>query len=80
MIQSNMHDAKSRLSELVLAAEAGEEVVICRRGTPSVRLVAIAREAPRRSLVASPRLKPIKKPGYDPSEPLSEEEWPAELR
>lgn len=34
----NMHDAKTRLSELVSAAEAGEEVIIARRGTPAVRL------------------------------------------
>jgi prevent-host-death family protein len=37
----NMHDAKTKLSELVAAAERGEEVVIARNGTPAVRLVAI---------------------------------------
>lgn len=36
-----MHDAKTRLSELVAAAESGEEVVIARAGTPAVRLVAV---------------------------------------
>ena len=40
----NMHDAKTRLSELVAAAERGEEVVIARNGTPAVRLVAITEE------------------------------------
>lgn len=39
-----MHDAKTRLSELVAAAERGEEVVIARNGTPAARLVAIATE------------------------------------
>lgn len=39
-----MHDAKTRLSELVAAAEGGEEVVIARDGTPAVRLVAIGTE------------------------------------
>ena len=39
-----MHDAKTRLSELVAAAESGEEVVIARDGTPAVRLVAVAAE------------------------------------
>jgi prevent-host-death family protein len=38
----NMHDAKTRLSELVAAAERGEEVVIARNGTPAVRLVPIS--------------------------------------
>lgn len=37
----NMHDAKTRLSELVAAAEAGEEVVIARRGMPAVRLTPV---------------------------------------
>lgn len=36
-----MHDAKSRLSELVSAAEAGEEVIIARNGMPAVRLAPI---------------------------------------
>lgn len=38
-----MHEAKSRLSELVQQAEAGEEVVIARNGTPVARLIPIAR-------------------------------------
>jgi len=40
-MQVNMHDAKTRLSELVAAAERGEDVVIARGGTPAVRLVAV---------------------------------------
>ena len=40
----NMHDAKSKLSELVAAAERGEEVVIARNGVPAARLVAITTE------------------------------------
>jgi prevent-host-death family protein len=48
-MQVNMHEAKTRLSELVAAAERGEEVVIARDGTPAARLVAItARYAPVR--------------------------------
>ena len=39
-----MHDAKSKLSELVAAAEAGEEVVIARNGVPAARLVGITAE------------------------------------
>jgi prevent-host-death family protein len=40
----NMHDAKTQLSELVAAAERGEDVVIARNGTPAARLVAIRPE------------------------------------
>lgn len=36
-----MHEAKTTLSELVAAAESGEEVIIARNGIPAARLVAI---------------------------------------
>ena len=36
----NIAEAKSKLSELVARAEAGEEVIIARAGKPVVRLVA----------------------------------------
>jgi prevent-host-death family protein len=35
----NVHDARSRLSELLRAVSAGEEVGIGRNGTPVARLV-----------------------------------------
>lgn len=35
----NVHDAKTQLSRLLVRAEAGEEVVIARNGTPVARLV-----------------------------------------
>jgi prevent-host-death family protein len=40
-MEVNMHDAKTKLSELVAAAERGEEVVIARNGVPAARLVAV---------------------------------------
>jgi prevent-host-death family protein len=43
-MQVNMHDAKTKLSELVAAVERGEEVIIARNGTPAARLVAISLE------------------------------------
>ena len=41
-----MHEAKTTLSELVAAAERGEEVIIARNGAPAARLVAIATQHP----------------------------------
>ena len=41
-MQVNMHEAKTQLSELVAAAERGEEVVIARNDIPAARLVPIA--------------------------------------
>ena len=35
----NMHQAKSQLSKLIAAAEAGDDVVIARNGKPAVKLV-----------------------------------------
>lgn len=37
-----MHEAKTKLSQLVERAEAGEEIVIARRGKPVARLVPVA--------------------------------------
>lgn len=42
MIQVGMHEAKTQLSKLVEQVEAGEDVVIARRGQPVVRLVRVA--------------------------------------
>ena len=38
-MQVNILEAKNRLSQLIKAVEAGEEVVIANRGKPVVRLV-----------------------------------------
>jgi prevent-host-death family protein len=45
-MQLNMHEAKTRLSELVAAAERGEEIVIARNGRPAARIVAIESQHP----------------------------------
>jgi prevent-host-death family protein len=35
----NTHDAKSRLSELIRKAEAGDDVILARNGTPVAKIV-----------------------------------------
>lgn len=40
-MQVNVLEAKNRLSQLIKAAQAGEEVVIANRGEPVARLVAV---------------------------------------
>ncbi len=59
MAEIGLFDAKSRLSELVERALAGESVVITRRGVPAVRLVpvdeAVDRAAAGRALLETIR-------------------------
>jgi prevent-host-death family protein len=45
-VQVNILEAKNRLSQLIKAAQAGEEVVIANRGEPVVRLVSAAIKTP----------------------------------
>jgi prevent-host-death family protein len=40
--QVGMHEAKTKLSQLVERAEAGEDIVIARNGKPVARLVPVA--------------------------------------
>lgn len=43
MTQVGMHEAKTKLSQLVERAESGEDIVIARRGKPVARLVPVER-------------------------------------
>lgn len=45
--QVNVQDAKTRLSELLVRVENGEEITIARAGRPVARLVGIAEPPPR---------------------------------
>jgi prevent-host-death family protein len=41
MAQVGMHEAKTKLSQLVARAEAGEDIIIARNGKPVARLVPV---------------------------------------
>jgi antitoxin (DNA-binding transcriptional repressor) of toxin-antitoxin stability system len=82
MVRVNMHEAKSRLSELVRAVEErNETVVLCRDG---VEVAEIRRRPGRRrrlrDLTPQPRFEVTFAPGYDPAEPLTGDEWPEDVR
>ena len=49
MKMSNMHDAKSKLSQLVAEVIDGKEVVIANAGKPVARLVAYQTTPPKRT-------------------------------
>ena len=40
----NVHEAKTHLSRLLEEARAGEDIIICKAGTPIARLVPVTRE------------------------------------
>lgn len=46
----NIHEAKTRLSALIAAVEAGEEVVISRANKPVVKLIAVESKRGQRTL------------------------------
>ncbi len=81
MITVNMHEAKTRLSELVKAVEErGEKVVLCRHGKPVAELNKPAGRSKKfNRLKPHPKLSRIQI-NYDPTEALQPDEWPEELR
>ena len=66
----NVHDAKTHLSKLLADVEAGDEVVIARRGKPIARLV------PHRSQRRPLGFLTLPGPPIDPSvfDPMTDEE------
>ena len=80
MITVNMHEAKTRLSELVKAVEQGETVILCRDGHEVAEIRRRAKRGQARNLTPDPRFRVEFARGYKPDEPLSEDEWPSKLR
>ena len=52
----NVHQAKTELSRLLARVEAGEDVVIARRGKPVARLVACKAQVKRRPDILKGRM------------------------
>ena len=79
MITVNTHEAKTNLSALLAAVEEkGEVVLICRNGKPVAEMKAVA--SARDRLTPDPALKVTFAPGFDPTEPAGEADWPEEYR
>ncbi len=76
MITVNDREAEAGISDLLKAVEEmGEIVQICRNGKPVAHL-----SRPPCAFQTYPALKVVFTPGFDPAEPLSEDEWPPENR
>jgi antitoxin (DNA-binding transcriptional repressor) of toxin-antitoxin stability system len=81
MITVNMHEAKTRLSELVRAVEErNETIVLCRDGREVAEIRRRIKRRAARNLRPEPRFRVELTPGYHPAEPLTEDEWPQTLR
>ena len=81
MITVNMHEAKTRLSELVKAVEERNEVVVlCRDGREIAEIRRRAKRGQVRNLTPDPRFRVDFTPGYRPTEPLAGDEWPGDLK
>lgn len=81
MITVNMHEAKTRLSELVKAVEErNETVVLCRDGRAVAEIRRHGTRRAARSLAPDPRFRVEFAAGYRPAEPLTEDEWPDTVR
>ncbi|GEM_PF-647568 len=66
----NMRDARSNLSKLVRQAQAGDEVILARAGTPVAKIVPYMAE-PRRSIIGAMK---------DVIAEISNEDWEASDR
>lgn len=79
MITINTHEAKTHFSALLAAVEKdGETVLVCRSGHPVAEIHPVPKRRDGELPAPLPELAPIIK--YDPTEPLSEEEWPEDCR
>ena len=54
MAQFGIHEAKTKLSQLVERAEAGEEIIIARNGKPVARLVPVTRASSMAAMRGTP--------------------------
>ena len=71
MMQMNVAEARAKLSQLLAAVDAGEEVVIARDGGPAARLVPVVRGGVRLGLLEG-LVDPATVPDF--MEPMSEDE------
>ncbi|MDA1277407.1 MAG: type II toxin-antitoxin system Phd/YefM family antitoxin [Verrucomicrobia bacterium] len=80
MTTVNVQEAAASFPKLLAAVEEkGETVVICRDGKPVAQMQA-AKPKQRSRLEGDPSLRVTLAPGYDPIEPLREDEIPPEYR
>lgn len=73
--QVNVHEAKTKLSQLLAEVEAGGEIVVARNGTPVARLVPLQAEVRKKLRLGTWKGRIWMSPDFDA--PLSPEELKA---
>jgi prevent-host-death family protein len=61
MVEIGVFEAKTHLAELLDRVEAGEELVISRRGRPVARLVPIADARQQKATAAATRMRELRR-------------------
>lgn len=74
-MQINITDAKSKLSALVVAAERGEQVVLCRGGKPVAQITSLVPQETASPLRSIPALAPQWDDEASVTESLPAEDW-----
>lgn len=78
MMSVNIHEAKTHLSKLLNEIEINKQKIrICRNGRPIAEISPIS-VVQRSPLERCPALQGVKM-YYDPTQPLTEDEWPSEF-
>ena len=73
--QVNVHEAKTKLSQLLVEVEGGREIIVARNGTPVAKLVPFPAPAIKKLQLGTLKGKIWMSPDFDA--PLSEEELKA---
>lgn len=81
MNKINIHEAKTQLSRILANIEkTGEPTLICRNGVPVAQLSPCPGVSKPSIFQVREDLKPYFAPGFDPSAPANDLEWPEEHR
>jgi len=66
MISANLHEMKAKLSYFVSLAEQGEDVILCKRNIPIVKMSALKKNISKRPLGLVKNKIKIKDTFFDP--------------
>jgi len=66
MITANLHEVKAKLSHFVALAEQGQDIILCKRNVPTVKISALKKNLSKRPLGLAKGKMKIKDSFFDP--------------